>query len=195
MRHDLLSLLPKTVLPTMDNFRYLFLAYLPAPFLVLLEKYALPDPVFVFCIFTLIVFDTILGSIIAWRGGILSSKGSLPTLIKAVCYMIALGTVHVLTMLAAYLGQNAVADYMALVDSALYLYFAYRETISIAENMGKLGHNIFPKWFMAKLRDFTENGTYQAGSGSGVAVAPPEQPANAATEPPTAAPVTTWTQA
>lgn len=157
----------------METFRYALLAYMPAPIVAILYKFALPDPVFVISMAMLIVFDTILGIVIAWRGRIFSSSALSKTVIKFIVYAVALQTTHILTMLLAHAGHEQFSAYLALADSGLYLYFAFRETISIAENMGKLGYNMFPPWVMSRLRDFTETGQFRAGAGAGLPEPPP----------------------
>ena len=130
-------------------------------FIQFVNKFLWSDWEFIGWMALLITIDTITGTWYAIRMGNFNSNAMKATLSKIVYYGISLIVIHIMSHSTVRGQENSIMAFiMPYIDSTMYAYFMLREVVSIGENMGKLGFNIFPVWVMKRLKDFNENGKY-----------------------------------
>lgn len=128
----------------------------------LVNKYLWSDWEFVTWLAILIAIDTATGMWYAFRMGVINSNAMQSTIRKVVLYGITLVLIHVITNVTVRGNPNIILSYiMPQLDAIMYSYIVLREVVSIVENVGKLGYNVFPKWIMRKINDFNEEGKYE----------------------------------
>jgi phage-related holin len=121
----------------------------------LAHKFFFSDWVFLALLSTLVLIDTVLGFMVAIKDRIVGSFPFSKVFVKVIVSGAFLQFLHVAS-------HNAVdgqpINHLDWIRPFGYTLLIVREGISIGENSGKLGHPIWPKWFIGKLKDFRDNG-------------------------------------
>lgn len=130
-----------------------------APLISFIEKYVWADWPFLMFMVLLVVVDTATGMLYAWKEHEISSKKMKGLLIKVFAYGATLITVHIMSSFTVNSQPNSMmADIIPYLDSLMYTFLVFRETLSINENLGKLGHPMLPKYILKRIAGFNEDG-------------------------------------
>lgn len=131
--------------------------------LKVIETYVFRDWEYLKWILVLVVVDTVLGAVAAWRSRAFSSRGFSSFIPKAAIY----GGVLVVTNVLQHFtigGQHVEAfDWLAhLILVGIIL----RESISVLENAAKIDSRILPSWILRSLKNVeTKIGEHAAPAG------------------------------
>lgn len=121
-----------------------------------IRKYIFADWEFAKWIAVLIIVDTVLGLVIAFKKGDINSK-SFGKMIgkKFIAYAAVLFIVHALTHFTVGGDKNNLFDWFAQVG---YAAVVVRECISILENTGQIAPGLLPAWILKRLKGFDATG-------------------------------------
>lgn len=125
------------------------------PLVNLLECYVYDDWEFLGFLMILIIGDTVLGIIKAWKMEIIHSKGFAQILYKLFAYSSVLILTHVLTH---YKVSGEPNIFFLWFDDLAYAAMILREAISILENVGFIYPNAVPPWLLKRLKDINMTG-------------------------------------
>lgn len=120
----------------------------------IVETYVFRDWEFVKWVIVLLVIDTILGMIHAWRQQNFSSRGFSQIIPKAAIYGAALVVTNVLQYFTIKGVHVEAFDWLAhLILVGIIL----REAISVLENCAKIDNRILPAWILRSLKSMEKN--------------------------------------
>lgn len=126
-----------------------------------INKFIWSDWQFACSLVVLIAIDTLTGTWVAIKNGVFNSKSMSSTVQKVAYYSVTLIVIHTISNITTHGVPNPILAFIVpYLDATMYAYIVLREVVSIAENIGKLGFNIFPVWIMKRLKDFNEEGKY-----------------------------------
>lgn len=121
----------------------------------LFEKYLFNDWQYLIFLVTIVFIDSILGAYAAYKRQELSSRGWGKIIEKLLIYFSFLVMTHVL-MFVTINGQ--VVTLFSWLDDTLFFAILIREAISIVENAALINPSLVPKWLLAKLKSFDNDG-------------------------------------
>ncbi len=127
----------------------------------LVEKYLFKDWDFVGFLAVLVFVDTVTGILYALKTKEFNSHRMGDIVYKIILYPLALITVNAISNHTVSGQANFIIKAIVPYFNAVaYFFFVSREALSIAENMGKMGFRILPKFVMARFAEFDENGSF-----------------------------------
>ena len=134
----------------------LILGILISPFTMVVEKYLLSDLHLIINVLVLVIIDTILGVVYAWKRERISSSGFSGIFTKLLVYVVLIIAVN-----QGHLNQPnaAVRTLMEWLDGFVYSLILIREMLSIFEKAALLGYFRLPMAIKKKLELFVEEGT------------------------------------
>lgn len=121
----------------------------------LFEKYLFNDWQYLIFMVTLVAIDSVLGAYAAYKRKELSSKGWGKIIEKLLIYFSFLVMTHVL-MFVTINGQKVTL--LSWLDDTLFFAILIREAISVVENAALINPGLVPKWLLAKLKSFDNDG-------------------------------------
>lgn len=121
----------------------------------LFEKYLFNDWQYLIFMVTLVAIDSVLGAYAAYKRKELSSKGWGKIIEKLLIYFSFLVMTHVL-MFVTINGQPVTL--LSWLDDTLFFAILIREAISVVENAALINPGLVPKWLLAKLKSFDNDG-------------------------------------
>lgn len=121
----------------------------------LFEKYLFSDWQYLIFLVTIVGIDSILGAYAAYKRHELSSKGWGKIIEKLLIYFSFLVMTHVL-MFVTINGQPVTL--LSWLDDTLFFAILIREAISVVENAALINPGLVPKWLLAKLKTFDNDG-------------------------------------
>lgn len=130
-----------------------------APFFEFVDKYIFADWEFVISLGILVITDTLTGVYKYWRLKQISSSGFGRFITKVISYAIFLIILHIAANFTDKPLLEEAFDYFQAVG---YAALVVREILSIFENIAVIYPNVVPKWMLARLKDFDENGNLKA---------------------------------
>ena len=134
---------------------FLLLSITSSGLFYFIEKYLFADWEFVIYLIIMIVLDTILGVVKAYKDKSISAFGFNKVIIKLITYGVLLIVTHILHSFKINGNTNQLLGWFNyLAYSAIMI----RETISIAENLLKIKPNALPKWLIERLYKFDDTG-------------------------------------
>ena len=129
------------------------------------RQYLFSDIEFAKVLAVMIGIDTLLGIILSFRSGTISSKGFGMVLKKIVAYGAVLFVIHALTSFPVNGEKNSLFDWFTQIG---YGALVVREAISILENAGKLAPGLVPTWILKRLKGFDKSGKPEDLNGAAV---------------------------
>lgn len=120
-----------------------------------LEKYVFPEYTLMLSIVIVVIIDTILGVMKAYKTKTISSKGFGQVISKILVYM--------LIMIAANQGfisttSSTISELFKFISGTIYGTIMAREMLSIIENATLMGYIKLPKTLLSKLKYFNDDG-------------------------------------
>jgi phage-related holin len=121
----------------------------------LFEKYLFNDWQYLIFMVTLVFIDSVLGAYAAYKRKELSSTGWGKIIEKLLIYFSFLVMTHVL-MFVTINGEKVTL--LSWLDDTLFFSILIREAISVVENAALINPALIPKWLLAKLKSFDNEG-------------------------------------
>lgn len=135
----------------------LLLSTLLSPLLSWVEKFVFADWEFLQFLLVLLVVDTVLGLVYAYRSKTISSNKFASFFLKVLLYGSFLILIHVLTSFTEGGETTGIFGWFRIVG---YGALMTREGISIVENIGKISPNLLGSKVLEKLKQFDNQGKY-----------------------------------
>lgn len=129
------------------------------PLVGFFETYIFCDWQFIQFLAILIIGDTILGFVKAWKDHNMNSRGFSQILWKLFAYMSLLIVTHVLTN---YKVRGDESIIFLWFDDMAYAAMVVRESISILENIAAIYPDSIPKWLIVRLKEFDLRGKFKS---------------------------------
>jgi len=137
------------------NVRKLELGWAVAPFTMFVNEFIFKDWHFLLNLLIVIIIDTLLGFIVAYRNKRISSDAFSKVFNKVLVYSMVLIATHT----ACHMKINGEVNFLfSWVDSFIYSTIVARELLSIFENTTILGYFRPPAWVLSKLKHFNDTG-------------------------------------
>lgn len=138
---------------------YSLFGWMMAPILQFVERFLWSDWEFMGFLVVLIFLDAITSAIIEYKNKKLSSIFFQDLILKAFAYSVVLITIHVISNHTVKGNPNSIlASVLPFLDAVIYAAILIKEALSINENLTHLGFPLLPKFFVRKLKQFSDKG-------------------------------------
>lgn len=135
-------------LQSFGNLNLLFIATITTPAVELLHSFVLPDFAFMLNMFIIVLIDTALGVILAFKTKQVSSSEFAKIFTKVLVYCLLVIAVHTVS----HFKINGETQLLTWLDSFIYSGIMVRELLSILEKTQLLGYFTAPKWILERLK-------------------------------------------
>lgn len=139
----------------MDKGKYSLIA---SPVIIFLQKYIFADVEFLKWLVVLMVLDTVLGFVTAFKRKEVDPEKFGDILLKILVYGSCLIVGHVLENFTVSGSTIPGGQYMKML---IYVSILVKEAISIFKNLGKISKNFVPKSILKRLKAFDNSGDFK----------------------------------